>query len=136
METNYNKQLKKMRKEMFTWYRVRLTNEEKALVVKIHGLSKFTHIAMILEVPTKKVVKEIEDMICRFMQARNDRTTKEQIFMPKNLGGLGIPRVKEFWKGIRLSWLKRTYSSESFWLKLLNKAAGSKLHHYFGKQKE
>ena len=49
MENNFKAQLDKMRKEMFAWYRVRLSNEEKALVVKTHGLSKFTHIATIME---------------------------------------------------------------------------------------
>ena len=96
MENNFKAQLDKMRKEMFAWYRVRLSNEEKALVVKTHGLSKFTHIAMIMEDPPKKTIKEIENMICRFIQAGNYRTTRELIFLPKDLGGLGIPRVREF----------------------------------------
>ena len=89
------------------------------MVVKTHRLSKFTHVAMILEDPPKKVVEEIEAMICRFIQTGSYRTTKEQIFLPKELGGLGIPHVKEFWKSLRLGWLKRTFHSESFWLELL-----------------
>ena len=105
---------------------MRLSNEEKALVVKTHGLSKFTHIAMIMEDPPKKTIKEIENMICRFIQAGNYRTTRELIFLPKDLGGLGIPRVREFWQGIRLGWLKRTFTSESFWLNLLKESSKTK----------
>ena len=48
MNRNYKILMEKMRKEMFAWYKIRLSNEEKAMVVKTHGLSKFTHIAMIL----------------------------------------------------------------------------------------
>ena len=70
------------------------------MVVKTHRLSKFTHVAMILKDPPKKVVEEIEAMICRFIQTGNYRTTKEQIFLPKELGGLRIPHVKEFWKSL------------------------------------
>ena len=44
--------------------------------VKTHGLSKFTHVAMILEDPPKKLVEEIENMISRFIQAGNYRTRR------------------------------------------------------------
>ena len=54
MNNDYKQQMERMRKEMFAWYKVRLSNEEKAMVVKTHGLSKFTHVAMILEDLPKK----------------------------------------------------------------------------------
>ena len=60
-------------------------------MVKTHGLSKFTHVSMILEDPPKKMITKIENMICRFIQAGRYSATKEQIFMPKALGGLRIP---------------------------------------------
>ena len=65
------------------------------------------------------MVEEIETMICRFIQTGNYRTTREQIFLSKEMGGLGIPHVREFWKSLRLDWLNRTFHSESFWLELL-----------------
>ena len=86
MEKNYRKQIKMMRKEMFAWYKICLSNKEKAMVVK-------THVAMILEKPPKKMVEEIETMIRRFIQAGSYRTTREQIFLPKDMGRLGIPHV-------------------------------------------
>ena len=109
----------KMRKEIFIWIRARLSNEEKAQVVKVHGLSKFNHIAAILPDPPTKVAEQIESIISRFIQAGSYKTTKENIFLPKHLGGLGVPRVKEHWACLRLSWMKRTFTSNSFWLKLL-----------------
>ena len=114
MHENYIKQVDKMRKEIFIWIRARLSNEEKA-----HGLSKFNHIAAIIPDPPNKVSEQIESIICRFIQAGSYETTKEHIFLPKHLGGLGVPRVKEHWAGLRLSWMKRTFTSNSFWLKLL-----------------
>ena len=77
MNNNYRQQIEKIRKEMFAWCKVRLSKVEKAMVVKIHGLSKFTHVAMILEDPPKKIVEGIKSMICRFNQVGNYRTTKE-----------------------------------------------------------
>ena len=102
------------------------TNGTNVLSLKMHGLSKFTHVAMILEDPSKKLVEEIENMISRFIQAENYRTTKELIFTPKQHGGLGIPRLKEFWSALRVGWLKRTFSSQSFWLKLLQETSKRK----------
>ena len=89
------------------------------MVVKTHGLAKFTHVAMILEDQPKKLIEEIEGMICRFIQAGNYRTTKELVFLPKEHGGLGIPRLKEFWSALRVGWMKRAFHSQSFWLRLL-----------------
>ena len=65
-----------------------LFRSEKAMVVKKHGLSKFTHVVMILEDPPKKIIEEIKGMICRFIQAGNYRMTKELVFLPKEHGGL------------------------------------------------
>ena len=71
MNCNYKQHMKKMRKGMFAWFKVRLLNKEKAMIVKTHGLSKFTHVAMILEDPPKKIIEEIGGIICRFIQAGN-----------------------------------------------------------------
>ena len=106
MQENYVKQLQKMRKEIFIWIRASLSNKEKAQVVKIHGLSKFYHIAAIFPDPPNKVSEQIESIICRFIQAGSYKTTKEHVFLPKHLGGLGVPRVKEHWAGLRISWIK------------------------------
>ena len=81
MHENYTKQVDKMRKEIFIWIRARLSNEEKAQVVKIHGLSKFNHIAAIIPDPPNKVSEQIESIICRFIQAGSYKTTKEHVFL-------------------------------------------------------
>ena len=81
---------------------------------------------MILEDPPKKMIEEIENMICRCIQAGYYRTTKELIFMPKQHGGLGIPKLKEFCSTLRVDWLKRTFSSQSFWLQLLKESNRAK----------
>ena len=115
---NYSLQMEKMRKEIFVWIRARLSNKEKAQIAKIHGLSKFNHIAAILPDTSKKIIKEIESIICRFIQVGSYKTTKVNIFLPKHLGGLGVPHLKDHWAGLRLTWMKRTFTSSSFWLKL------------------
>ena len=86
------------------------------MIVKTDGISKFKHVAMILEDPPKKIVEEI-------IQAGSYRTTKELIFTPKQYGGLGIPKLKEFWSALRVGWLRRTFSSQSFWLQLLQETS-------------
>ena len=34
--------------------------------------------------------------------------------------GLGLQNIGNFWKALKISWFRRTYTSKSFWLKLLN----------------
>ena len=44
-----------------------------------------------------------------------DETTRK---MAVKNGGFGVPNINSFWKSIRMSWLRRSISSDSTWFKL------------------
>ena len=72
--------------------------------------------------PPAKVSHNIETAFVRFINQGTFRTTKELIFTPKQFGGLGIPKIFDFWDSLRIAWLRRAYHSNSFWLTLLTES--------------
>ena len=70
------------------------------------------------------------------MQAGNCRITKELIILTKEHGGLGISILKKFWSSLKLGWIKRTYHSQSFWLRLLTEKNNFKMPPSFWTKKQ
>ena len=97
MERNYELALDKFRKDLFSWINFKLSNEENAMVVKVYGMPKFNHLACILPDPPKDVIKRIENCAVKFIQSGGYKTTKELIFSPKSVGGLGLVCFTEHW---------------------------------------
>ena len=64
----------------------------------------------------------LEQLECEFKKFINennpsvaDETTRH---MPKKLGGLGMIDTNNFWKALRMSWLRRYINSKSTWAKM------------------
>ena len=125
MDENYDKALKSMRTELFRWTRKRLSIQGKVNVIKTYALSKFTHIAAILPNPGKEIAIKIESSITRFIARNRSIVPKDLIFLLRLEGGLGVPRITTFWGTIKLAWLKRIYTSDAFWTKILNEGLPS-----------
>ena len=92
MERNYEYALDKFRKDLFSWINFKLSNEGKAMVVKVYGMPQFNHIATILPDPPKDTLKRIVDCAVKFLQTGGYKTTKQLILSPKSVGGLGLIR--------------------------------------------
>ena len=57
MEQNYEQALDKFRKDLFSWTNLKLSNEEKDMVIKVYGMPKINHIATILPDPPKETLE-------------------------------------------------------------------------------
>ena len=118
---NYLQYISSIRYTMFAWTRLGPSKLEKVHVVKTYILSKFDHVVAILPNPSAEIRDTIETAIARFINQGHFQTIKELIFTPTQYGGLGVPKLFDFWNSLRISWLKRIYSN-SFWLKLLTES--------------
>ena len=94
-------------------------------------MPKFIHLACILPDPPKSVISRIENCAVKFIQSGGYKTTKNLIFSPKSVGGLGLLHFTEHWNGLRTSWLKRTFKNDSFWLQLLTENSQEKKNFLF-----
>ena len=106
VNVNYKQYLSSIRIEMYAWTRLGLSKMKKVYIVKTYILSKFNHVAAILPNPSAKMRDSIETSIARFINQGPFRTTKELIFTPTRFGGLGVPKLFDFWDSLRMSWLK------------------------------
>ena len=70
--------------------------------------------------PPKKVIRnEIEEVIRRFISGPRPKLSKQIIFSPTSIGGLGIPNLDTHWASLQCSWLRRIHSSNEIWKKIL-----------------
>ena len=116
---NYTKAISAMRKELFLWSTKKLSIKGKITVIKTYALSKMNHLVTILPTLKNDFVKEIENLLCKFINPGRTLFPKQLIFMPIKNQGLGLQKIETFWNSLKIAWFRRTYSSNSLWLKLL-----------------
>merc|ERR1711954_119834 len=95
------------------------TTTAKVNIIKTCLLSKFTHLATALPLPSKEVISEVEKIFIRFINGKRNPYSKQIIITPKRYGGLGVPDLKTFWPSLQCSWLRRLHTSPKLWAKIL-----------------
>ena len=115
MEKNFNDKIDKMEKLFGNWSFRYLTPFGKITVVKSLGLSKLSHIALVLPNPTKDMVKRIESMFYRFIWGgKSEKVRRDDTKLPIKYGGLGMPDISQFWTAFKFSWVRRLQTTNSF----------------------
>ena len=103
--TNFNDKIMKLSKVLGNWSYRYLTPFGKATVVKTLGLSKLSHLALVLPNPTKDMIKQIETMIFKFIwSGKSEKVRREDAKLPVKLGGLSVPDVSKYWTAFKFSW--------------------------------
>ena len=109
MGQNYVSCMDKVKKELNSWRHWYLTVFGKITVIKTLCIPKFTHIATVIPSLTITQIKDIDKEFEHFLSENNpsvvDRTTR---YMGKKELGLGMTNISNFWKSIKLSWLRRS----------------------------
>ena len=114
-ELNYSKQLNKARKLIFSWSRRQLTLIGKVTVVKTLVLPLFTHLFSSLPNPDKHFFKTLDNLIYKFIwNGKRDRIKRTTLVSDYMDGGLKMIHMKSFAGYMKLSSLKRLYSSEGY----------------------
>ena len=88
-------------------------------MIKTLCLPKLNHVVAVVPNPSVAHLKLLESELKFFISDSNpnivDETTRK---MAVKDGGFGVPNINTFWKSIRMSWLRRSISSDSTWFKL------------------
>ena len=119
MNTNYDKAIDSIRKEVNSWKFRFLTIFGKITVIKTMCLPKLNHVVAVVPNPSVAHLKLLESELKFFITDGNpnvvDETTRR---MTVKNGGFVVPNINTFWKSIRMSWLRRSISSDSTWFKV------------------
>ena len=113
---NYEDCFEKVKAELSSWKHRFSTVFGKITVIKTMCLPKFTHIATVIPSLSLKRIKEIEREFDIFLNYNDPSVTnKTTRYMARSENGLGILKINEFWRAIRMSWLRRLSTSKSTW---------------------
>ena len=108
-----------------------LTPFGKITVIKSLGLSKLSHIALVLPNPTKEMIKRVESAFYTFLwgKGKSEKVRREDTKLPVTYGGLAMPDINIFWTAFKFSWLRRLLTTHSFWPKILLKSVSEILNY-------
>lgn len=80
---------------------------------------KLNHIVAVVPNHNLTYLKQLESEFKSFINKNNPSVVdKTRGHMPKKMGGLRMIDINNFWKAIRMSWLRRFIESKSTWAKL------------------
>lgn len=106
---------------MNNWTYKSLTIFGKITVVKTFVLSKISHIAKLLLIPTPKKCKIFDRIINNFICGKNSEGKTKNSFVPaeilhdpKEVCGLGIQNTHDFCSALKVPWLRRL-QKDSTW---------------------
>ena len=120
MESNFEEKINKIKKLLFTWSYRYLTPFGKITIVKTLGLSKISHVALVIPNPNKDMLKQLNTLFFQFIwDKKSEKVSREDAQLPVKLGGLGAPDIQKFWTSFKFSWFRRLLTTTSFWPKII-----------------
>ena len=130
MQNNFDEKISKIEKLLSSWSYRHLTPFGKVTIVKSLGLSKISHIALVIPNPNKDMLKRLNTLFFQFIwNKKSEKVNREDAKLPVKLGGLGMPDILKFWSAFKFSWLRRLISTDSFWPQILQTQISEVLGH-------
>ena len=118
MDRNYSDCFDKVKKYLDSWRHRFFTVFGKITVIKTMCIPKFTHIATVIPNLSIGQIKEIEEFELFVNDNNPSVTDKVTRYMSKKDRGLRMIKIDNFWKSIKMSWLRRLSFSKSTWAEL------------------
>ena len=71
-------------------------------------------------------IKSLENLIFSFLWGNKpDKVKRDHAKLSEKAGGLGIVDIQDFWKSLKLSWLRRAIGTDAFWPKILQESVAN-----------
>ena len=120
MECNFFNKIEEIKKVFNCWINRTLSVYGKIVIIKTLGLSKLSHLALVLPDLNKKQLKQIESIIFKFLWGNKpDKVSREHAKLSEQAGGLGVVDIKSFRQALKFSWLRRCLNTSAFWPNIL-----------------
>ena len=105
-----------IKSELEQWKRRCLTPIGRINIVKALLLSKLVHIFIALLNPSTHCIKELEKMLFSFVWGqKNDKVKRSKLVQHPKKDGLSMIQIEFFIQSMKLSWLKRLFTSKADW---------------------
>ena len=120
LEKNYDTKINNIEKLFKNWSLRYLSPFGKITVVKSLGLSKLSHIALVVPNPSVGLIRRIEGLFFNFIwSGKSEKVRREDAKLPLSQGGLSAPDIHKFWLAFKFSWFRRILTTDAFWPQLL-----------------
>ncbi len=107
-DLNYIPQLEKIKNLLKIWSRRDLTPIGKITIVKSLALSQLTFLLTVLPNPSREFIKQVNKVIYHFVwNGKPDKVARKIIINDYEHGGLKMPDLEHFQKGLKCAWVKR-----------------------------
>ena len=113
---NFNDRLTDIEKAIAQWNKRNLSVLGKVTVVKTILLSKITHLLISLPSPGTNFIKKLEHILFNYVWGgKTDRISRNKMIKDYKDGGCRMVHLDSFIKSLKLTWMRRIFSSESSW---------------------
>ena len=117
---NYDKKLVKIKSVIKSWNRRRLTPIGKVQIIKSLLISQFNHLFISLPNPDDYLIKKLNTEIYNFLWNSKIDKLKREIVVKKYIeGGLNMIHLMSYIESLKLTWIRRLYSTSGKWQELL-----------------
>lgn len=116
LQLNLNDKFAEIRQLYKIWSKRQLTPLGRIAVLKSLILSKLIYLWMLLPNPPDNIIDDIQSSILSFIwNKKNDKIKRNTAFQNIENGGIGIPDLRNFIKGLKITWIRKIRSSNHKW---------------------
>ena len=118
VKINYQGVIDKLKNKLKIWAMRRLSLIGKITIIKVLGISQLVFLLNMLPSPPKEILKEIENVIFKFLWNNSkDRIKRKTIIGPLDMGGLNMTDINKFNTAVKISWISRLLNDTGNWCK-------------------
>ena len=130
---NYTTLLNDIAKILSKWRRRNLTPIGKISIVKTFVISSLNHLLSSIPSPSKQFISQLNQLMYSFIwDDKPHKISKRQITNNYIEGGLQMINIENYIMSQKLVWIKRLFTSESPWVKLLASTTNVERLYNFG----
>ena len=113
---NFDKKLVKLKSLIQSWKRRILTPIGRVQVIKSLLISQFNHLFISLPNPDESFLQKLNTELFHFLwNSKVDKIKREIVIKKHSEGGLNMVHIQSFIDSLKLTWVRRLFSSNSKW---------------------
>ena len=117
---NYDDKIRDIEKCLKSWYNQKLSPIGKITVIKTLIISKLNYLFLTLPQPNTILLNKLISELYKFIWDGNpDKINRKTLSKDYHEGGLKMPNIHAYIKGLKLTWIRRAYTSTANVYKLL-----------------
>ena len=121
LKMNFVQKMIEIKELICKWNKRYLTPLGKITIVKTFLLAKLNHLFTSLPNPDDSFVKEINELLFKFIwSSKPDKINRYTVMLDKKIGGLKMINIKDFVTSLKILWIRRLFmaTGKSLWITL------------------